>query len=350
MESAIPPHLRCPRTRPKRCSDDYQPPVPAWTARGDTAIERIAIGYYGVQWRSGQESAAAAARQAIESQLATARGVGATHRARYTDPQGFENLVVIAHWPDPHDYQAFAQDRAVEDWWASEDREKAGIGLFREIFLPRSTHLETLFNAADHLTGIGEILGRHSQSDVQEHGYWGGMRDRMAASQTDALEPSGNPSVDPAAPPARIRIVGHDNMAVIRSGQDWSNTGGAERELYLAKMRPVLQAGMDFLSTQGMEIGCYSNRLMQNIDEAGNPVERAFGLGYWRSLADLEAWAEHHPTHVAIFDGFMTIAKTLEGKFDLRLFHEVFVVKSAEQILEYIGCHPKTGLLTTVTA
>ncbi|HKY81260.1 MAG TPA: phenylacetaldoxime dehydratase family protein [Sphingobium sp.] len=350
MESAIPLHLRCPRTRPKRCADDYQPPVPAWTARGDQAIDQIVVGYYGVQWRPGQESDATAAREAIESQLAAAPGIGATHRARYTDPQGYENLAIIAHWTNPEDYHVFARTPAVEGWWASEEREKAGIGLFREIFLPSMTHLETLFNATDHLTGIGEILGTHSQSDVQEHAYWGGMRDRMPASQTDALDPSGTLSADPDARPARIRIIGHDNMAVIRSGQDWSNTSGAERELYLSKMRPVLQAGMDFLSTQGLEIGCYSNRLMQNFDDAGNLVERAFGLGYWRSLTDLEAWAEHHPTHIAIFDGFMNIAKTLEGQFDLRLFHEVLVVKSAEQILEYIGCHPRTGLLSTLSA
>ena len=348
MESAIPPHLRCPRTRAKRCADDYQPPVPAWTARGDRAIEQIVIGYYGVQWQPDREGDAAVAREAIEQQLSAASGIGATHRARYTDPQGYENLAIIAHWSNPEDYHAFAKDPAVEHWWASEERETGGIGLFREIFLPRATHLETLFNATDHLTGIGEILGTQSQSDVQEHGYWGGMRDRLPASQTDALDPSGTVSADPAARPARIRIVGQDNMAVIRSGQDWSNTKGAERDLYLTKMRPVLRAGMDFLSERGREIGCYSNRLMQNVDEAGNLVERAFGLGYWRSLADLEAWAEHHPTHIAIFDGFMNIAKTLEGQFDLRLFHEVFVVSSAEQRLEYICCHPDTGLLSTV--
>ena len=350
MESAIPPHLRCPRTRLKRSADDYQPPVPAWTARGDIAIEQVVMGYYGVQWRPGEEARAAAASATIDGQLENALGASAVERARYTDPQGYENQVHIVYWTNVDDYRHFAENQAVEAWWRSSERESDSVGVFREVFSPRITHMETLYNAPDYLVGAGSALGRHSDSDVQEHAYWGGMRDRMPISQTDPLAVSGTVSAHPDATPARVRVVGHDNIAVIRSGQDWTKTSGTERDLFLSKMVPTLRAGMDFLSTQGLDIGCYTNRLMQNVDATGTLLDRAFGLGYWRSLEDMEAWAEHHPTHVAIFEGFMNIAQALKGQFDLRLYHEVCVVKSDQQLLEYIGCHGKTGLMAAIAA
>lgn len=58
--------------------------------------------------------------------------------------------------------------------------------------------------------------------EVQEHAYWGGMRDRIPLSQTDAMTPGGAPELIRAG--ARLRVVAHDNLCLIRSGQDWSDT------------------------------------------------------------------------------------------------------------------------------
>ena len=69
------------------------------------------------------------------------------------------------------------------------------------------------------------------------------------------------------------------------------------------------------------------------------------GLSYWRSLAQMEQWSEHHPTHVAIFGTFMRIVQELEFTLDLRFFHEVSVLRADEQDYEYLNCHPETGLL-----
>lgn len=54
---------------------------------------------------------------------------------------------------------------------------------------------------------------------------------------------------------ARIRVPGHQNLAVIRSGQDWADTLPNERKLYLEAMHPVLIKGMDFLRDHGEEVG-----------------------------------------------------------------------------------------------
>ena len=47
---------------------------------------------------------------------------------------------------------------------------------------------------------------------------------------------------------------------MIRSGQEWTETEGRERDLYLKEMEPVLREGMNYLRDQGRPIGCYSNR------------------------------------------------------------------------------------------
>jgi len=47
----------------------------------------------------------------------------------------------------------------------------------------------------------------------------------------------------------------HDNLCLIRSGQDWSDTETSERKLYLEDVEPVLREGMDFLRDEGVGIG-----------------------------------------------------------------------------------------------
>ena len=49
MESAIPSHLRCPRTRPRRVPDDYVPPYPSFVARHAAAVRQVVMAYFGVQ-------------------------------------------------------------------------------------------------------------------------------------------------------------------------------------------------------------------------------------------------------------------------------------------------------------
>jgi aldoxime dehydratase len=194
-------------------------------------------------------------------------------------------------------------------------------------------------------------MGAVSPEDIQEHGYWGSMRERLALAQTDPLCASGTLLASNAsAHNGRVRIGGHRNMAIIRSGQEWTDTRGSERALYIERMEPTLRAGMDFLRDHGGEIGCYFNRYMRHVDRAGRPLEKSFGLSYWRSLADMENWAEFHPTHVAIFGTFMQIVQQLQFDLSLRLYHEVSVVLEDEQQYEYVNCHAATGLMRAALA
>lgn len=343
MESAIAPHLRCARSRERRIADDFQPPFPAWTARGNTTSSQCVMGYIGVQWR---ENRLAAKAEALLAALARGLGEGeAAHgieRASFVDGAGWHNDVLIGYWPDLASYQAWWHQH--DAWWADPVREGEGLGLYREIYLPRSNHLETLFSASDRLEGIAVMLGERSAEPIQEHGYWGGMRDRLPASQTEALASSGE-RVVMVDTPLRRRVISHEGVALIRSGQDWSDVTGEELTLYRDRIEPTLRAGMDFLRDEGLRIGCYFNRYMSVSTIDGGKPCRSFGMSAWRDLAAMEHWAEHHPTHKAIFGDFLQVVQALQGKLALRLFHEVAVLQSDTQILEYISCHDRTGML-----
>jgi aldoxime dehydratase len=348
MDSAIPYALRCPRTRIRRIEDDYAPPFPAWVARAESSVGRVAMGYFGVQaLGKAAQDAARAAFDRIVADLNVGEAPRHYDRTQYVDPQGYDTWIAIAYWTSPALFERWRAQPAISTWWDDPARLSDGVGYFREILFPAAEGFETLFSSPDALEGVGVAMGAMSAEEIQEHGYWGSMRERLALSQTDAMASSGNLAISAGQPGfgRRVRLAGHENVAVIRSGQDWRATSGHERALYLEQMEPVLRAGMDFLRDGGLDIGCYSNRYMRHIDVGGQPIEKSLGYSYWRSLSALERWAESHPTHVEIFSGFMRMAGALNFRLRLRLYHEVSVLKSDQQDYEYVNCHPETGLL-----
>ena len=102
---------------------------------------------------------------------------------------------------------------------------------------------------------------------------------------------------------------------------------------------------MDFLRDDGVPIGCFANRYMTLVDAEGQPHERSYGMSWWHGLADLERWAESHPTHLKIFGAAMKYLSTLGPAAKLRLYHEVTVARADEQFFEYHHCHERTGML-----
>src|SRR5882757_2902381 len=353
MDSAIPPALRCPRTRTRRIEDDYAPPYPAWVARADPSVGPVVMAYFGVQ--SSGQARQAAARKAIDQIVASLKiDDGPAHHdlAHYVDPENYDTSIAIGYWTSPERFDRWRSSPGVAGWWDAPERLQEGVGYFREILFPEAERFETLFSAPDQLEGVGVAMGARSAEDIQEHGYWGSMRERLALSQTDGMSAAGHLAIASGRLGfgQRLRLNGHENIAVIRSGQDWSATTGRERELYLKDMEPVLRAGMNFLRDRGREVGCYSNRYMQHVDGTGRTVEKSFGYSYWRSLNAMERWSEAHPTHVEIFGTFMRIVQELKFQLQLRLYHEVSVLKPDRQEYEYVNCHPKTGLLNGLVA
>lgn len=343
MESAIDKHLMCPRSRQRRIDDSYAPPFPAWVARADASVKQVVMGYFGVQSKGeGYLGAACAALRQIIQSFALDDGPRHHDLAHYVDAAGYDNMVAIAYWDDPAAFGRWEYSSPVSGWWGSDERGRDGLGYFREILAPAVDRFETLYAMPQGMEGVGVMMGSRS-GEIQEHGYWGSMRDRFPLSQTDAMSPVGELEV--TAHPHRLVVQGHENLAVIRSGQDWSETEGQERDLYLNQMEPVLRAGMDFLRDDGLAVGCYSNRFMQHIDANGRPLEKAFAVSHWRSLAHLERWSESHPTHIEIFGTFMKMVQALQAELKWKGYHEVSVLRAEDQRYEYINCHAETGLL-----
>lgn len=343
MESAIDKHLMCPRLRARRIDDDYTPPFPGWVGRADASISRYVMAYLGVQSHGERQLGAAcgALRQILQS-LAGEDAPQHYDMAHYVDAAGYDNMIAIAYWQDPDAFARWEASEPVANWWNAEQRGADGLGYFREIASPGVERFETLYAMPVGMEGVGLAMGTRSD-EIQEHGYWGSMRDRIPLSQTDAMLPSGQLAAERA--PNRVRVSGHENLVIIRSGQDWSETVDKERELYLGEMEPVLRAGMDFLRDEGLPVGCYSNRYLRHIDAHGQPEEKSFSVSHWRSLSHLERWSESHPTHIEIFGTFMRMVQSLQAELKWKGYHEVSVLRAEDQRYEYINCHPATGLL-----
>ncbi len=348
LDSSIPAHLKCPRTRDRRVNDSWSPPVPAYSARPGEAIQQIVMAYFGVQAKGDDKKGAlTAAYQKILATFKLSEGPARHVLVQFVDAEDYLNLIAVAYWIEPARYETWSKSPEVSGWWSSDDRLKEGVGYFREVLSPRMEQFETIYTHAHGPHEGVSILFDEMSEPIFEHGYWGSMRDRLPLSQTDPLEPSGTLKVVSGTPSAGGRVVvqGHENLTLIRSGEDWSLTEGEERETWYNVIEPVLHEGMNYLRDDGREVGCYSNRYCHHIDENGKVLEKGFGYSLWRSVGNLENWGASHHTHLAIYVTFNRMAKTFKN---LTLYHEVSVFDSAHQHYEYINCHPKIGLLGAV--
>jgi aldoxime dehydratase len=325
-------------------SDDYQPPYPSFVARHRPEVERVVMAYFGVQYAGDAPSASSSSLVSIAEAFAAANGPRRWDRAGYVDESGYSNVVSVAYWDDQRVFDAWFP--SARDRWTGAKQHQAGVGTFIEVLSPSVATYETLFSSLGRPEGVAALADTMS-GEVTEHAYWGGMRDRIPLSQTNEMTPGGAPRL--VRDGSRLRVTPHDNVCLIRSGQDWSDTESAERRMYLDDVEPVLRAGMDFLRDDGLGIGCFANRYMTVLDRMGRPKEKTYGMSWWKSLSALERWAESHPTHVSIFGAAMKYLSTLGPAAKLRLYHEVTVAPAADQFFEYLNCHQRTGMLKAVT-
>ncbi|MEV6898523.1 phenylacetaldoxime dehydratase family protein [Amycolatopsis sp. NPDC051372] len=259
------------------------------------------MAYLGVQYRTPQPPPmVVAALAALDSAHSGEHAPDHHDRARFVDEAGYATVLTTFYWTDPAEYDRWAKAR--EAWTGPQ----------------------------------------------HEHDYWGGARDRLPIAQTDRLEPGSRPTAETDPETGVVTVSPRGNLCLIRSGQEWTETEGDERGMYLGDVEPVLRAGMEFLRDDGLGIGCYANRYVRVTDDTGAETDKSYGMSWWHSLADLEAWAESHPTHVAIFRAAMKYLSTQAPAARLRLYHEVTVTDAGEQEFRYLGCHDRTGLLSAV--
>lgn|SRR5215813_13159929 len=327
---------------PRQMPPEWTPPAPAWSVSFAHQSTPVVMAYFGTQFEREPTSPI---KPPMHEFLIGADAPRNFESARFVDRAGRSNLITAAYWTDPASYEGWNQ--RFDSWWRDPARTSEGPGYFREVLTIPTNRFETIFSHGI-LVGVaktgGPVIG-----PIREHNYWGSMRDRILASSSDDLRSEYGErlprieSIDSVG--QRLRVNAPGNMAIIRSGQDWTQCEGAELVEYDESVRPALLEGMNFLRDNPDETGCCDLRFAQEIDGVGEPVTRTFGLGYFLTLGHLEKWASTHPTHLAIFTRFLAMVQRYRADLKLRLWHEVSVLPPSGQLFEYINCDPDTGLL-----
>lgn len=320
--------------------ENWQPPAPAWQAKWINE-NNFVVGYFGIQSET-VESLANWADSALQGEHAPLR----VERGSFVDKAGVINQLYIAYWL-ASEYKQWWSCESHNQWWRDEKREHENIGYFREIISMPNERLETL-NSSTTPHGIS-ATAQSLEGPIEEHGYPGGMRDRIPLSATQTLQNQFDTSVHLPAIKSqenkRIVVTPPENMCVIRSGQNWSECDAMQKQMYLSKVHPTLKKGMDFLQNNPLKSSCFSMRFVDMKNEHWQATEQSFGLGFATDVYAFEEWAKSHPTHIAIFDRFMEMVIEFGENLQLKLWHEVSVLPATDCEFEYIGCHPETGLL-----
>lgn len=322
---------------------NWDPPAPGWSARFLEPGAVLIVGLFTVEG-SAEIREAFVAR--LDAWFRAGDGPERVERAEYAARSGQRATITLAYWSNPASHAAW-MGRDFDPWWHDAARLHESAALSLEIMRVPRDRMETIFGQDEHAgavrVGTCPVFG-----PVREHLYWGSMRDRLPAAAKDPLASifgHNPPSYDAGETRGRrLSVVVPQNLCIIRSGQNWAGCDEEELSLYDRNVRPSLHAGMRFLRDNPSESGCLDMRFANEVGVSG-PLERAFGLGLFLSLAHLEAWAAHHPTHLAIFNAMIGLATERGDRLALRLWHEVFVLAAEGQRFEYLNCAGETGLL-----
>jgi len=343
LDSAIPEELQVQRTCPLAMKQNWSPPYPSFSARFDSSQQYLGMLIVDMQ---GIAEADTPTRfhelsQQFMSAAAETNQVVYRDQAEFVDNAKMLNRIVVCYFNGTQD-AVQAANRLSQTWFGNQSIFPK-LGFYAEEIWPSIDRLETLYSS-DHVQGVAN-LAKSLSDEVQEHGYWGSARDRLPAAQTDPLEPQTGTKT---RRDAVIEIREIHNLCLIRSGQDWTETSGEERRMYLEDVEPVLARGMKFLTDEGSEVGCISNRYVRVLNDDGQAIDQSYGMSWWNSMKDLDDWARAHPTHKNIFGVAMKYLGEHGGSGHLKLTHEVFVIDKAQGHFEYLNCHSGTGVLSAI--
>jgi aldoxime dehydratase len=330
---------------PRFMPPDWKPPAPAWSASFAQQTTPVVMAYFGTQIKSpNSQLIGDTLRKFLDGPDAPANVESAT----YADRAGFRTRLLSAYWTDPARYERWQKSSGFALWWNDPARLHGPEGYFREILQVAPDRFETIFSLHCQV-GVANTGGCPVVGPIREHNYWGSMRDRIPASADHELRSEYGEKLPRlgtrSTAKRRLRVTAPENLAVIRSGQDWTDCAGSELAQFNESVQPALLEGMNFLRDHPDETGCCDLRFAEETDESGSPLKKTFGLGCFLTLGHLEKWASTHPTHLAIFARFLTMAREYGKELKLKLWHEVSVLPSAGQVFEYLNCHPETGLL-----
>ena len=340
------------RVHPMAKPEGFVPAVQRYSARFGPNVKGFEVLMVGIQSPAGEDGAAAP-RFLAEIGSLFALADGPTHHdfARFTDERGSVNRFATAYWQDRPSYLRWAACNAVKSWWTDPSKRTGAHGYFWEP-LPAAVELTETIAFKQYIRGLS-ACPMSSVEPMGESGYWGAARDRMPRSATDDLaapELTLTPaSYDTPTVGNHVRVHPPERYVLIRSGQSWTDCGPEQLSSYDENVRPRLDEGMEFLRTNPIETGCWSLRQVDVITPEDGETMETYVAGHFVSLAHLEAWAHHHPTHLAIYGQAQKERIKYQENLELRTYHEVYVVEGPDPF-EYINCHDGTGALGLLPA
>jgi len=322
----------------KNMPPNWQPPAPAWQSNWRQQ-EPLLVAYFAQQGAS-PEAIDGWAKKFLGSEA----GALSIEQALYTDIEGVVNYIYISYWRQQDYLEWWLR---AQQWWQQPARLEPGVGFWREVFAMPQDHFETL-HSSPNTHGIGATT-EDIEGPIDEHGYAGGMRDRIEILQGQDAKATVTPKqglvASYSADRRRVHVSLPENTCMIRSGQNWSACNTEQKQDYLLNVDPVLQKGMRYLRDNAQESGCYCMRLATKTDYEWQVVEQTFGLGYACDIYAFEDWAKSHPSHIAIFASFMQMAGRYGEDLQLQLWHEVAISPGQGSEAEYVNCHSNTGFL-----
>ncbi|MEM9288122.1 MAG: phenylacetaldoxime dehydratase family protein [Pseudomonadota bacterium] len=322
---------------------NWVPPFEAYEAKYDEDTKPLAVAYVGVQDRGGD---AQTSLQSARALLSIENGPDIIEQGWSSDVPGAHMHILMAYWRHA---EAFANWRASAELnaWLTAGSDPL-IGRWIETSEIRPRALDTLIADTEVNWGVAKLADEVVATPY--HAYWGGTRDRILLSETDALESEvGLADVLPRKMPAGVHeiidVVLPENAVFTRGGPDWSQCPPDEMQQIRNSVYPAYVAGGRYLRDNPEESGCYACYFIQETDEAGNDVQRNHQIGYFVELSKLEDWTKNHPTHKAIFGRFMSMMTKLSRPPQMNLYHEVSPIAAGGLRATYVNCLPETGLL-----
>ncbi len=316
---------------------NWEPPYPAYVS---DIGETLTVSLTAVQ--ASDRAVAAESFTALTGLLDGAAGLLHSEQVRFVDGQGCHNDVAISYWAEAGDLARWRSSPTVAAFLGAEHR--PGLGLWLEAMSAPRDHFEINNSTLAIDWGVSR---HHGTREDPVHGYYGAMRDRIAAAEDGGLaSPLGRLGRPRQAETLgrHLRVPLPANLCFIRTVQGWLGASDEERDYFLENTYPVYQAGVTFLQDHPLETNCITARLVHDVAE-GPGLPQSETLAWFLSLNDLENWVWNHPTHASIFNAMGDHAARFNWDISVLLGHEVLVVPEGALQAEYHNCHNSTGFL-----
>jgi hypothetical protein len=313
-------------------------------------VKQIVFAQFGVQGPksdSGLEFV-----RTMRKLLSLKNGPRKVERCHHWDVAGYHEDILMAYWADTDAYQKWLHHPAVSSWWNGLPL-SGDVGYWREVLAPDADHFGFFGAGLNEKKRVGCIHAIRSKPS-EKWGYWGGYRDRLAASKADLFDPEPEFEIKAGQTQAttgkRIRIQIPKNICFVREGAETTHiTNPQERESWNSQIEPVLSKWIAYLRDNPTLSGaiCLRDTIEQDL-ESGTDQEKHNTLIYFVSLRHMERAARTQPSHLALYSTFMGMMEELAAASitpEVVIWSEAHILSRDTAEIEYVNCHERTGLI-----